>query len=440
MIHFNEQDTRQWLQATTGIAVSQDSQALLNELEQAFYGRFVQARKRLAELARANSAETAPRYLPPLLDTAREQWFTTEVLPAVVSRGDIVIRKATWPAGYTWALAVTHDVDLVRAHSLGKVIRQSPTRLVSYLRSGTHPADPYWNFEDLLATYERQHLKATFFFLVKAREKHRFRYRLASPLFQSLLRRLHQAGQEIGLHSSLNAFRSSGQLLQEKRQLESILGEAVAGMRQHYLNLTFPQAWDEIAGAHFQYDSSAGLNHGLGFAYGTSLPFFPIAERSAFVEIPFGVMDYPMLAMDAPPQFTHTSRLIGEVQQLQGLLVLIIHPHHFAEPHFFPYKEFLMLILSENNVWRATLKEIATWWQQRYHVQLQLKRHDLHTYTLRLNAPNPISDLVLELFLPEGFQLMAGQLPVTHTGGNRWQLKIPPTTGALQIQLEVVRQ
>ncbi len=291
MIEVTEHQIAHWLLENTGVVVSEENQAILQQLVSQFTPLFIAAQNRLQERMDQQKANPLTAYIPPLLDDARQKWLVESLIPAFHARGEIVIRKAYWPGAKQWALAFTHDVDMVRAHSFAHVARHTPSRLFSYLRTGTHPQDPYWNFEEILEWYEQQSVQASFYFLARAKEKRHFRYRLASQPFKTLLQRIHAAGHEIGLHSSLTVFQHPRHLVKEKKRLETLCPNPIYGMRQHYLKLTFPEAWQEIARSQFEYDSSVGFNNALGFAMGTCFPFRPLAPDTPLVELPLAIMD-----------------------------------------------------------------------------------------------------------------------------------------------------
>ena len=428
---------QRWLQDTLGAVVTPDAQSRISTPLNQFLQKLIYRHKGLPYYP---ADEQDVPYVPPALDLEVHRWFNQTFVPMVHHLREPVIRKANWPAGFKWAAAVTHDVDIVRKQTLGTLWRVAPAKILNYILSGTDLADPYWVFPDLIPVYRQHHIRTTTFFLTRAREKWRYRYAIRHPIFKTAISEWMQAGHEVGLHTSLNAFANTTQIQKEKRILEAVTGNPVKGMRQHYLRVHFPEDWQVIRTHGFQYDSSLGFNTTLGFRGGTCFPFAPDPEDTQLVEIPFSVMDYPWMTVDNPPQFPTFTRLLGDIQQLQGLLNIVIHPHHIAEPAFRPYWEYLMYQLTSDSIWIAPLQEIAAWWQQRLNTRLSLQRLDIHQYRLTVDSSGSLKKLALEVHVPHGVTLSTNGASLRKINSNSWYLEFSNCSEHhTQLILEVVQ-
>lgn len=118
----------------------------------------------------------------------------------------------------------------------------------------------------------------------------------------AMVRALHDAlerGCEIGLHASINAHRLDGRIAEERALLEGVLDDhPVEGVRHHYwaLDREHPEGTLDLhAKAGFVYDSSLGLNDTPGFRRGMVWPFTPFDPRRenalALLEVPPTLMD-----------------------------------------------------------------------------------------------------------------------------------------------------
>ncbi len=425
---------KQWLQDTLGFVTTDHLRSIVNPLVDSFLKQMIYRNRGLPFHPLPDNRTP---YVPPVLDLESYEWFHKTLRSEVHRMGEIIVRKANWPAGFTWACAITHDVDIVRKHSFFQVLRKHPLSLLPYIQNGTAQDDPYWVFPELLEWHQSRESKATLFLLTRRREKWHYRYNPRSFLFRKLIADWHNKGHEIGLHTSFAAFEKPQRISREKSLLEILTQTPVAGMRQHYLNIRFPEAWEIIRHYRFRYDSSVGFNQSLGFRSGTCFPFFPENDNHPILEIPFSVMDYPWMAVDTSPHFPHFTQLINDIQTINGLLNIDIHPHHFVEPLFRPYWEYLWYVVSGKSIWFATLVDIATWWQQRREITLSLTRQDLHRYQLTIESISPLTGFGLEIYVPTKFTVQSSTGIIQKSDG-KFVLTLPQISrGRTTLTLEV---
>lgn len=295
-----------------------------------------------------------------------------------------------WPYGKRAAAAVSHDVDYP------EVIRWlEPLRIM--LRQGVHGLAAatdvligkrhHWQFDSWLALERSFNTRSAFYFVARQGSLREYAagtpdsfYDIRSPRFRALFRQLADAGCEIGLHGSYNAYASAAQFAWEKRQLEEAAGVSVVGHRHHYwhmdpLNPEATLALHEQLG--FLYDASLTNDQYLGWRRGSSWPFFPLiqAERRELrtLQLPTSWMDSQIFIQRAinsgDPQ--QTLRALAERSAAQGGLLLInIHDYVF-DPVLFPgwaeaFQLLWQYVAARGDFWLATPATIAAHWSERY--------------------------------------------------------------------------
>jgi peptidoglycan/xylan/chitin deacetylase (PgdA/CDA1 family) len=208
------------------------------------------------------------------------------------------------PLGSRFAVALTHDVDVVwRWTRLGvkgalwRARRGDLRQLAELARAPVHRlrgTDPWWRFRELLDAERRLGARSTFFVLGGHRVPEdglvpdvyeRLRPRLAEEL--------RAGGAEVALHPSYRAAEEPALVDEERTALEALAGP-VAGVRYHYLRLDPHRNLEPLA-SRFEYDSSLGFTDDLGFR-GSARPFRPWNVQR---DEPFDLVEIPMAAMDA---------------------------------------------------------------------------------------------------------------------------------------------
>jgi len=360
------------------------------------------------------------------------------------------LRKLPWPQAMPFAVAFTHDVDLTRKYGLKGLLKaiaggklKEAFQVSGYL---IKQKNPYWTFPELLKFYEDKNWLATFFFLARPREGFSYRYNILTPRFRDLLKEISDRGHEVALHSSLHAFQKPWRINKEKLRLEQALGATVAGVRQHYLRLRFPEAWQFFTENGLLYDSSCGFNERVGFRAGTTFPFqtFNIHAKTHYslYEIPFSLMDYALFGSGREDSHHLENRLnvlVDEVQNCHGLLNILWHPSNLAEPPFRNAWKILMEQLQPLQFYQDTLKNILEWWQRREAVQIKNWDYSDPEIQFQITAPSPITNLALELFYPGEVKSQTGSVQVKSVGQNRHHIQLDsiPATGRV-VKLKLI--
>jgi hypothetical protein len=254
-------------------------------------------------------------------------------------------RRGTVAEDHSFACLLSHDVDrpyktyqwLVEA-----VRERDPSALVSLFAR----RNPYWTFDDVLALESDLGVRSSWYLLDEqslfgdrplsdlvdreAWKLYAGRYSLSDPAIQELVRRLDDGGWEVGLHGSYESYLDGDRLRAEKRRLESVLGHAVTGVRQHYLNLVRPATWQRQRRAGLAYDASPGPTDDVGFQDGYE-PFRPYDD--GFVVFPVTVMDVavPDPAADWEQAWRTCEEVLLEARDNGAAASVLWHPRYFSD-------------------------------------------------------------------------------------------------------------
>jgi hypothetical protein len=253
-------------------------------------------------------------------------------------------------------IALSHDVDrplasagrtvpaLVRQLGADALMRRDAGLAARRLRSwaglhrGDYRLDPYNTFDFLMDVSERHALVGAFYFMAtEEATAHDGRYTLEQPWIESLIRRIHERGHEIGLHPSFDSHldpqRTEAEFLRLRRAAERQgVSQERWGGRQHYLRWENPVTWSNWEAAGLDYDSTLGYADRIGFRAGTchEFPTFHLLERRPLRlrERPLHVMDgtlfeYMRLSPDAA--FENLLAVARECRRYGGTLSVLWH-------------------------------------------------------------------------------------------------------------------
>jgi peptidoglycan/xylan/chitin deacetylase (PgdA/CDA1 family) len=195
---------------------------------------------------------------------------------------------------------------------------------------------------------------------------------------EEIIRKLSSRGWEVGLHGSYHSFKSEDMLKGEKKSLEKVLGKEVKGIRQHHLNLKFPDTWIYQEKAGFEYDTSLGFkgeDKKIGFRWQTCFPFYPFADgrKLSILEIPLAIMD---ICITPKKDWERCVEIVEEVEKYGGVLTLLWHHTVFNEREYPSWKRFyaeLIRLAAEKGAWITSGIEIAKWWKTRDRANISVK-------------------------------------------------------------------
>jgi hypothetical protein len=277
-----------------------------------------------------------------------DEWFDLLSDGLALLVGSPVSRRDLWH-GAPFAVCLTHDVDRIhrgwvdalrRGYGLvsGGRWREAARLYADAAWRLAAGADFYWNLDDILDVDRRYGGAATFYLMASTSHPLDADYRLRGRRWQDAVRRIADAGCEIGLHGSYASHCDAEMLGRERDVLERLTGEPVTGVRQHFLRFDSMRTWKAHAQAGFATDSTFGFVEEIGFRAGTAFPYQVYdaeADRPLpLVELPLVVMDRALerhLALSPDRAWPALEPVLGAVERRGGCLVVLWHNLFLAE-------------------------------------------------------------------------------------------------------------
>ncbi len=249
-----------------------------------------------------------------------------------------------------FSIALSHDIDSLRKGTLealydrlfrhhDRYTLSSVWRILAdYIRNG----DLYNNLHALVENEKARDVRSTFYMLKKTGYPEDANYQWNGQPVLNWMSNIVEQKWEIGLHGSFFSFTENALLVQEKRELEQVLGHPVRGGRQHFLRFTIPVSWNTQIDAGLFYDSTLGYADAIGFRNGLARPFQPFdvqsRKRLAIWEIPLVIMDTTLkqyLRLSAAKAYNQVTDILQSVRQVNGTVAILWHNTYFT-PYKFP--------------------------------------------------------------------------------------------------------
>lgn len=283
--------------------------------------------------------------------------------------------KAIWPENKSFAVCLTHDVDRVKK-TYQYVTHFFKTGRIYHLGSLFNQKWSYWNFEDIMKIEEKYGVKSTFFFLQETKKVNPLnlellkatsgKYKFSEERIISIIKLLLKNGWEIALHGSYDSYKDKNLLATEKKLLEDVTGEKIAGVRQHWLNIEIPKTWQIQKEVGFEYDSSWGSNEDVEFSKSEKFPFAPLNDE--FWVIPITIMDTALFSKyrKIKEAWFKCKDVLLQASQTNCLVTVLWHQHVFNEKDFPGWKRIYEDIIAfslENNAWVTCARNIVKWWK-----------------------------------------------------------------------------
>jgi peptidoglycan/xylan/chitin deacetylase (PgdA/CDA1 family) len=237
--------------------------------------------------------------------------------------------------------------DIYKRHSLSA----AATSVLQWIqvKSGRSDLDPCNTFDLIMDLSEQRNIKSAFYFIVdRPAGLIDCDYSIEHPLIRDLLRKIHQRGHEIGLHTSYHTYQNPTQTKQEFEILKRVcLEEGIEqqqwGGRQHCLRWATPttfQNWDD---AEMDYDSTLSFAEKVGFRCGVCYEFstFNLQTRKhlSLREKPLIVMECTVLDdryMNLGAEGTLALQCILNLKNcceiFKGDFTLLWHNNRFTDP------------------------------------------------------------------------------------------------------------
>jgi hypothetical protein len=307
------------------------------------------------------------------------------------------------PAGFQFAVALTHDIDFVgiRRHKFdhtmfGFLYRATAGSVLEFLRGARSLgqlgrnlvaalklplvwlglARDFWMQFDAYREIERG-LSATYFFIPfrgRAGEKVNAAHagRRAGPYeldeVASLMRELVAEGCEVGVHG-IDAWHDAAKGREELRRVAAIKGDERMGIRMHWL-LQDENTPRVLEAAGYSYDSTSGYNDAVGYRAGTHQVFRPIGN-STLLEMPMHIQDGALfygskLGLSDAQALRACQGILANARKFGGVLTVLWHDRSLGpERHWGDFYVRLIADLRTQQVWFANARAIVDWFRAR---------------------------------------------------------------------------
>jgi hypothetical protein len=232
-----------------------------------------------------------------------------------------------WPAGRSWALVLTHDVETADGYRVMDLLR-GPERVHGYRSS--------WNF-------------------VGARY----------PVDDETVRTLQEDGCEVGVHGLVH----DGRDLTPRRLDERLPAMWEHASRWNAVGFRSPathRGWDLMPGLGFDYDSSYSDTDPYEPQAGGCCTFLPFFNRG-MVELPITLaQDHTLFTILQHSDADLWLRKAWHVRDRGGMVLALTHPDYAHDQRLADgYRKLLETFADDDTVWHALPREVASWWRRR---------------------------------------------------------------------------
>ena len=302
---------------------------------------------------------------------------------------------APWPDGRRWAVAVTHDLDVVQwwpaftALRLAELARKGAwgraarTGMAAIGAIGSNPVS-----QGITALLDAEHTRSvhsTWFILCGTPSWRTFlagdlTYRPEAKAARAVLDAVVRDGHAIGLHGSFATMTASAAMTEQRSRLAALARRDVAGVRQHFLRFDLEHTPRLMRDAGFSYDSTTGFADRNGFRLGVCdvVPgWHAEGQGRPLAEVPFAWMDRALSKYhdveDPAAWVTDALELASACRAVDGLWVGVWHPN-VTPPLGFPdapaaYRR-LLDGLAAGAPFVGTLDELVHWREARARLRI----------------------------------------------------------------------
>jgi hypothetical protein len=328
---------------------------------------------------------------------------------AILDSGLPLLEIPAAPAGYRFAVCLTHDVDFagIRYHgldhtllgflyraTLGSLARVARGRLslarcvASWRAALSLPlvylgwARDFWDPFDWYLRVERG-LSATYFVIpFKRRPGERVAARHASRRgaaydvddVATTASTLWRHGCELAVHG-IDAWHDAERGRRELERIARVSGEPRIGVRMHWL-LRDEHTPRVLEDAGYAWDSSIGYNETIGYRSGTTQPFRPPGARS-LLELPLHIQDGALfrrgrMDLSEAEAWARCRALIENAETYGGVLTVLWHDRsHGPERFWGDFYVRLVDALAARAAWFGTAGQVVEWFARRRAVRFQ---------------------------------------------------------------------
>ncbi|WP_018348589.1 hypothetical protein [Longispora albida] len=244
---------------------------------------------------------------------------------------------APWPAGYSWAIVLTHDVETAGGCRDIELLRAPE-------RAAGRPSG--WNFVPLRYTVEND-----------------------------LLDRLRAEGCEIGVHGLRHDGRDLGSLRQLRKRLPAMRAYAQRWKATGFRAPATQRNWSWMPMLGFEHDMSYHDTAPYEPTPGGTCSYLPFFNGT-MVELPITQpQDHTLFTIlghsDAQVWLTKAT----EIRKRGGMMLVLTHPDYAGDPRVAGgYRQLLDSAAGDTEAWWATPAQVSAWWRRRAQSGVALSR------------------------------------------------------------------
>jgi hypothetical protein len=276
------------------------------------------------QFTRVQAASTFPRW--PVEDSLHDFYGWLFAVVADLADGPVPY-LGLWPAGRSWALVLTHDVETAAGYRDMDLLR-APERARGYRSS--------WNFVGA-------------------------RYQVDDETVSSL----HDDGCEIGVHGLWHDGRDmAGRLMDER--LPAMWEHASRWNAVGFRSPATHRDWELMHRLGFDYDSSYTDTDPYEPQPGGCCTFLPYFNRG-LVELPITLpQDHTLCTVLQHADGGLWLRKAGHIRERGGMVLVLTHPDYAHDQRLADgYTALLDTFADDDTAWRALPREVAAWWRTR---------------------------------------------------------------------------
>lgn len=350
-------------------------------------------------------------------------------LRRILKEHTILVEIPPVPYGYSYIVALTHDVDITSVRerrwvSVGYAVYQC-------LRKGMVKdavrifgakcgigKDPWNCFADWMHLEEDLGVRSTWFFLPfngKAGEGAPAIRAGYYDLDPALIETLTRGGREVGVHG-LDNWRDGEAAQEELRRVSGLTGAEV-GTRVHWL-LFDADTWKILDGAGYVYDSTFGYNDDAGFRAGTMQPYRPRGCEH-LLEVPLIIQDGGLfggktwnssedggrgacLSLSGEEGMHRCEEVLAYAKRYGGVVTVLWHQVSLAAPKKWGdlYRRLVERAVADG-AWVAPVEDIVKWFEVRRNIRLEyaLTGKSLYAHTDREENTGTFPPMALRISL-----------------------------------------
>ncbi len=183
-----------------------------------------------------------------------------------------------------------------------------------------------------------------------------------------MIRRIHAAGWEIGLHGSYHSATRSGVLAGQVRALAEVIRAPVISTRQHHLSYEAATTPGLQESGRLKVDSTIGWNRTAGYRSGPCVPYrvwnYKTAAPAKIIEVPMQVMDVSLsrseyMGLSLERAVESVIPLMDDVCRIGGCLTLNWHPEYTLNESYWAAYALIPEEAQRRDPWGATMADVG---------------------------------------------------------------------------------